>query len=210
LSGSSQLQATTPTTIKSDVLDKLLQGYPVLDRKYLVKCFLRGFKLKHHGPRVTSFVKNHCSALNNPTIVSDLIARELQLGKIAGPFSTPPFTDLVFSPLGLVPKKEANKYRLKHDLSFPRGASINNFISHNDSTVQFENLDNVTNLVKFCGFKALIAKCDIEEAFCQVPVHPSDYNLLGFTWKNEIYFDRCLPMGCASSCQIFECFSAAL
>ena len=30
--------------------------------------------------------------------------------------------------------------------------------------------------------------------------------LLGLTW-DKCYFDRCLPMGCSTSCQIFESFS---
>ena len=41
-------------------------------------------------------------------------------------------------------------------------------------------------------------------------VHPSDYRYLGFTWNDFYYYDRCLPMGASSSCQIFERFSCAL
>jgi hypothetical protein len=52
--------------------------------------------------------------------------------------------------------------------------------------------------------------CDIEDAFRIIPIHPSDYYLLGFTWNNYFYFDRCLPMGASSSCQIFEKFSCAI
>jgi hypothetical protein len=50
----------------------------------------------------------------------------------------------------------------------------------------------------------------VEEAFRQIPVHPSDYNLLGFTWLGKFYHDKRLAMGCASSCQIFERLSCAL
>jgi hypothetical protein len=46
-----------------------------------------------------------------------------------------------------------------------------------------------------------LSKCDIEDAFRIIPIHPSDYYLLGFTWNNYFYFDRCLPMGASSSCQ---------
>ena len=55
-----------------------------------------------------------------------------------------------------------------------------------------------------------MAKCDIEDAFRLVPIHPTDYDLLGFTWNNLYYYDRCLPMGASSSCQIFESFSSSL
>ena len=41
-------------------------------------------------------------------------------------------------------------------------------------------------------------------------VHPTDYNLLGMKWRDQYYFDKCMPMGCSSSCRTFELFSSAL
>ena len=35
------------------------------------------------------------------------------------------------------------------------------------------------------------------------------HHLLGLEWEGNFYFDRCLPMGCSSSCNIFETFSTA-
>ncbi|KAK3099735.1 hypothetical protein FSP39_008685 [Pinctada imbricata] len=55
-----------------------------------------------------------------------------------------------------------------------------------------------------------MAKMDIEDGFRNIPLHPLDYHLLGFTWNDMYYFDRCLPMGASSSCQIFEKLSTAL
>ena len=38
-----------------------------------------------------------------------------------------------------------------------------------------------------------MAKTDVRSAFCIVPVHPSDYPLLGFQWKgNGIMIKPCL------------------
>ena len=54
-----------------------------------------------------------------------------------------------------------------------------------------------------------MAKSDIISAFRLIPVSPNDYPRLGFTYKNMYYYDKCLA-GCASSCQIFECFYTAL
>lgn len=48
-----------------------------------------------------------------------------------------------------------------------------------------------------------MAKTDIEDAFRIIPIHPSDYHLLGFIWEGQFYYDKCLPMGASSSCQIF-------
>ena len=55
-----------------------------------------------------------------------------------------------------------------------------------------------------------MAKTDVKSAFRIIPIHPNDYPLLGMKWENLYYFDRCLPMGCSSSCAIFEAFSTAL
>jgi hypothetical protein len=44
-----------------------------------------------------------------------------------------------------------------------------------------------------------MGKCDIEDAFRLVPIHPTDYHMLGFTWNKLYYYDRCLPMGASSS-----------
>lgn len=57
---------------------------------------------------------------------------------------------------------------------------------------------------------SLIAKSDIKHAFRIIPVNPKDYHLLGFTWEGQFYYERCLPMGASSSCQIFEKLSTAL
>ena len=53
-----------------------------------------------------------------------------------------------------------------------------------------------------------MAKTDIKSAFRILPVHCLDHTLLGFSWKGQYYYDRCVPMGCASSCAIFESFSS--
>lgn len=55
-----------------------------------------------------------------------------------------------------------------------------------------------------------MAKTDIKSAFRVIPVHPKDHPLLGMKWDSQYFFDRTLPMGCSSSCVIFEAFSSAL
>ena len=113
------------------------------------------------------------------------------------------------SPLGLVPKKQG-KFRLIHDLSFPHGRSVNDSISHADSTISYANIDDAVRHIVTVGPSAYLAKTDIESAFRLIPVQPQDYHRLGLSWQNNYYYDRCLPMGCASSCNIFSQFSHAL
>ena len=60
------------------------------------------------------------------------------------------------------------------------------------------------------GRAALCQKTDIKSAFRIIPVHPLDYHILGMHWEGNYYYDKALPMGCSSSCKIFETFSTSL
>ena len=55
-----------------------------------------------------------------------------------------------------------------------------------------------------------MAKTDVTSAFRLGPIHPNDYSLLNMKWQSLFYCDRCLSLGCSSSCAIFEAFSTAL
>lgn len=112
--------------------------------------------------------------------------------------------------MGLVPKKEAGQYRVIHDLSFPKGNSVNSSIPAEHTSVSYENIENVINLVQSQGHKALMVRADVENAFRLLPINPEFYHFLGFTWNGKFYYDTCLPMGLSSSCQLFEKFSTAL
>lgn len=52
-----------------------------------------------------------------------------------------------------------------------------------------------------------MAKCDIQSAFRLLPVHPSDFELLGFKFEGSWYVDKAMPMGCSVACATFEAFS---
>jgi hypothetical protein len=47
-------------------------------------------------------------------------------------------------------------------------------------------------------------------AYRNLPLRMQEYHLFGFKWKQLYYFDKCLSMGCSSSCQIFERISSIL
>ena len=87
---------------------------------------------------------------------------------------------------------------------------VNSQIPYEHSCVKYDSIDNVVDLIKKFGKDSLMAKSDIEDAFRIVPIHPSNYHLLGFSWNGKYFFDRCLPMGASSSCKIFEHLSQAL
>ena len=96
------------------------------------------------------FTQYHCSALQAATVVDVKLQKEIGLGCMAGPFKkTVP--DFHASPLDLIPKHEPGKFRLNRDLSFPCGDSINCYPVREFTTVQYETLDRVLELVKPYG-----------------------------------------------------------
>ena len=78
------------------------------------------------------------------------------------------------------------------------------------SSVSYASINDAIDVLKRTGAGCFMAKTDVKSAFRIIPIHPNDYPLLGMKWENLYYFDRCLPMGCSSSCAIFEAFSTAL
>lgn len=50
----------------------------------------------------------------------------------------------------------------------------------------------------------------MEHAYKLVPVHSSDFHLLGLTLDDGYYFDYTLPMGLSYSCSLFTSFSNAI
>ena len=65
-------------------------------------------------------------------------------------------------------------------------------------------------MIKSSSATVYMAKLDVESAFRILPIAPTDRPLLGFRWRGLFYMDAVLPMGCSSSCAIFEAFSDAL
>ena len=143
-------------------------------------------------------------------VVDDYIEKEKAAGRIIGPFQNPPFDKYHLSPLGVVPKKDSGKYRIIHHLSYPEGDSINDFISQDNTRVNYASVEDAIKLVKQAGRCAYMAKTDIKSAFRLIPIHKADHPLFCFQWQEVFYYDVCLQMGCSASCKIFETFSTAL
>ncbi|XP_021347069.1 uncharacterized protein LOC110454687 isoform X1 [Mizuhopecten yessoensis] len=199
-----------PTPIVIDRFLTYLRGYDKSKLNFLQDGFKQGFRLQYEGPRIFRDSRNLKSALDNMQILKDKIQKEIYHGRCFGPYHTPPFTNLQISPLGLVPKKEPNEFRVIHHLSFPEGSSINDGIAPENSTVVYQTIDQAIQLIKHYGPNSFLAKTDIESAFRLIPIHPDDYELLGFKIDDKFYFDRVLPMGCSISCRLFEAFSSAI
>ena len=191
----------------------MLQGYDPNIKKFLFQGFTSGFNIELSMPIKGLVVhSNHQSISRNLEKAGEMIEKELSEGRVEGPFKNPPFKHFVCSPLGIRAKKEPGKFRLIHDLSYPKHShsSINASIPKDQCTVKYLLLDHVIELLQNNGQGALMAKTDIKEAFRLVPMAPQAYHLLGFQFQGNFYYDKMLPMGLSTSCAIFEKFSSAL
>lgn len=187
----------------------MLVLYPsVNDAKILSDGFEFGFRINYDGPRLAADCNNLKSVNEFETETEEKIMKEVALGRIAGPFSTRPMPNLRLSPIGLVKKKPPSSgFRLIHHLSYPLGKSVNSAIDPQFSTVQYTSFDKVLDTVASLGKNALLAKMDVKAAFRLLILHPDDFELFGFKFKNNFFFDKCLPMGCSAACALFEKFA---
>ena len=98
-----------------------------------------------------------------------------------------------------------------HNLSFPYdNSSVNQNIPREFATVSYSSINHAIHAIHECQPTAYMAKSDISEAYRLIPINRADYHLTGFSWKGKFYFDKCLPQGCSSSCQIFQNISNSL
>ena len=145
------------------------------------------------------------SAASHPAVISHRIAEEVAAGTLV------PVTPLIHgqpavhcSPIGIIPKPhQPGKFRLIVDLSSPHGASVNDAISPDLSSLTYPRVDQAAALISMYGQGALIAKLDLHSAYRKVPVHPDDTHLLGIEWEGTTYLDRALPFGLRSAPKLF-------
>ena len=86
--------------------------------------------------KLKSAKKNKPSVAQHASVIDVYLANEVSLGRVAGPFNSPPFPNLQISSFGVIPKKgQPGKWRLIVDLSSPWGASVNDGISADEFTL---------------------------------------------------------------------------
>ena len=201
------------TPINLPLLTELLSNHP--DRIFvsnLCTGLSHGFRVGYKGGRFPRTAKNLPSAKQHPSIIAENLLSEVEIGRLAGPFESPPFSNFQIHPLGLVPKKNSQKWRTIFHLSYPKGTpdSLNANIPIEEFTLQYMRVDDAITLVLKHGQGCYMTKTDIQSAFRIIPVHPDDWELLGMSWKGRYYFDMALPFGLRSAPFLFNQFSDAL
>ena len=199
------------TLINIDVLSKELSGHP--DSHFvanLIHSLRYGTPVGYTGPRQPRVSRNLQSAAQHPDVVSSNLTKEIALGRVAGPFQSPPLPNLQCHPVGVIPKKHSNEWRTIYHLSYPEGDSVNDHIPKDPYTLQYVRVDDAIRILKSLGPGSFMAKTDLKSAFRLIPIHPDDWDLLGIHWNNQYYVDLYLPFGLRSAPFLFNQLSDAL
>ena len=138
------------TLIKINCFAKLLKdsGYDKGESEFLLKGFKRGFDLQYDGPWDRQDYSNNIPfrEVGDKWDMWSKLMKEVELGRVAGPFNEIPFENFVQSPIGLVPKS-GGKTRLIFHLSydFKTHKSINHYIPKELTSVRYPDLDHAVN-----------------------------------------------------------------
>ena len=183
-----EFAGSLPTPINVNRLEIALADHP--NRVFvsnLLQTFRLGANIGFFGRRSPRFSRNLPTALAQPDIVKANLDKEVSLGWVAGPFSTPPFPNFQVSPIRLVPKKYWDKFRSIFYLSFPTsgGTSINYSISKEDFSLNDITIDTAMEGILANGRGCFLAKTDADSAFRLIPLRPCDYELFGMQWEGN-------------------------
>ena len=205
------LPKPTPwTPLRPFILERELSNHPnKAFVKQLINDLCHGCLIGYKGPQFPYCATNLVSAFQHPEVIDATLEKECQLGRILGPFQNPPLPNFRTSGLGLVPKHDGG-WRIIYHLSAPPHISINDFIDPEDYSLSYCTIDDAYDFINQMGPGTQLSKIDLKDAFRLVPVHPSQWNLLGICWKSKFYVDTCLPFGLRSAPYLFNRVSEAI
>ena len=137
--------------------------------------------------------------LANPTVVDQKLANEPSTPRLAGPFTVVPFHPFRVSLLGLVAKNTIGEFNFIHHLSFPCGYSVNDGIATENTSMHYATVAGAICLIKLAGPGCFLAKTDVKNAFCIIPIQPSDP--IGYEMARSVLFQSLLAYGCCEFLQ---------
>ena len=186
-----------------------LIGHPdVAFREYLLRGIQQGFQIgfRYGECTCTCASANMQSAVVRPRVIDDYLEKEVR-----GPLVGDSFHKVHVNRFGPVPKnRQPGKWRWIVDLSYPRGASVNDGVERELCSMKYTSVDVAVKKVLVLGKGALLAKFDVEGAYRTVPVHPEDRWLLGMRWKDQLHVDKVLPFGLRSASKIYTAVADGL
>ena len=177
---------------------------------HLLSTLKEGARIGYSGPRSSRVSPNLISAAQHPDVVSLNLHKEIALGRVAGPYPSPPLPKFQCHPVGVIPKKHSTEWRTIYHLSYPLGASINDHIPKDPYSLSYVRVDDAIHILQSLGRGAFMAKTDLKSAFRLIPIHPDEGHLLGIHWQSQYYVDMYLPFGLRSAPFLFNQLSDGL
>lgn len=191
--------------------------YSKEESDFLLTGFTKGFSLGYQGPRNRqTLAKNLRLRVGSKLDLWNKLIKEVQLGRVSGPWRDIPYDQYIQSPIGLVPKHEPGQTRLIFHLSYPEGESVNDYIPDSYSKVQYQDLDKAVQMCLEKEGELWVAKADLKNAFRELPIRRQDRRWLVMkaqhpTTGEVFYFvEKNLCFGSSCSCFLFQKFSDAL
>ncbi len=131
------------------------------------------------------------------------------MNRIAGPFLHRP-PGLVVSPLGAVPKRDSEKIRIIHNLSFPPRQSVNYFIPPKFCEVEYQLIDKCIEIVSSIGEGCLMSKGDWSCAYRQIRIRLQDLHFLLVRGDVMVDIHRQSIITFTRDCPLFPSYSLKL
>ena len=193
--------------------EKYLKDYP---DKHLIQYLKFGFPLSikdAHTLNNTS-ISNHFLATAFPAQVSAYIHKEISLGAMLGPMTSPPCEGYHCSPL-LTRPKDGDKRRVILNLSYPKGASVNDLVDrqyfdHSEFALKFPTVEEIAKESLKFGTEAFLAKVDVARAFRYLRVDPADALKFGIKWQDQYFLDIGVTFGWVHGSSAFQMVSDAV
>ena len=193
--------------------EKHLKDYP---DKHLIQYLKFGFPLsiKDAYTLKNTSISNHLSAIAFPQQVSAYLHKEISLGAMLGPMTSPPCEDFHCSPL-LTRPKDKDKRRVIVNLSYPKGNSVNDLVDrqhfdHSEFALKFPTVEKIASESLNFGTEGFLAKVDVARAFRNLRVDPADALKFGIKWQDQYFLDIGVTFGWVHGSSAFQMVSDAV
>ena len=131
------------------------------------------------APYLRSSRNSMQTAYERPDVIRNYLAKECSEGRVMGPLDPASYPFVHTSRFGVIPKGSSGKWRLIVDMSAPEGASVNDGVRKQLSSLSCVGISDAAEGIWQLGAGALLAKIDVKSAYRNVLIHPDDRWLAG-------------------------------
>ena len=176
---------------------KHLTGYG--DCSELLQFMEYGFPLGlMDNPDLSPCDRNHGSAYQFYPHIDKFVSTEITRGGLTGPFKSPPWSNMMLSPLMTAPKKPDSR-RPVFDATFG-DKSLNNatpcdYYLGSPTIYTYPKIDDFKDMVLSCGRGSFLWKRDLSRFYLQIPMDPVEYRHVGCVWRGLFFIFISLMFG---------------